>query len=718
MNDLARIRSLDNRGGLIFMNRIFHNSTRKSGYTVVYTLNEYNEVIELEFLKNLQIRKLPDEIFNFKYLQKLSASSIGLTIFPLKLVSLKELISVDLSYNQITEYPPSLINLKYLKRLNLGHNKITKLPKEIANITRPIVWDADYQMYEYVDLYENPLIEPPIEVVKRGNTSIKNYFISLEFDTERLFESKLIVVGQGGVGKTFLINRLVKDEIDENEPTTEGIDIVKWEMPIPASKDFVLNVWDFGGQEIYHSTHQFFLTKRSVYLLVWAARFDDDLTGFDYWLSIIKLLSSNSPVIIVQNKIDERIKDIDENSLKSKFPNIVGFFKVSAITGEGIDTLKDSIKHCVSNLDHIGDLLPKNWMNIRKDLESKKSKNYISYSDYKIICDKLKLDVSHLDSLANYFHDLGLFLHFMENKILRNTVFLNPEWATNAVYKLIDTREVQNALGKFSYDMLFRIWSAYPEEKFICLIELMKKFELVFQIFDTDDYIIPELLLPRKPEFQWDYTHNLILEYQYEFMPAGIITRLIVRMHDMIVDNIYWKYGLMINSFNTDALIISNPLSKKINIWVHGQNKSELLFIIRREIDTIHKSLNRPIVKELVPCICKDCIDKSVEPEYFDFNILKRFYYKGRQEITCPRSAFDISIANILEVFEENVISRDKEIISILYELVDQKDNEKTLLAKANDILIAQPNFFGLGLNINNLVKNVIKNKKTKPNNV
>ena len=35
-----------------------------------------------------------------------------------------------------------------------------------------------------------------------------------------------------------------------------------------------LAVWDFGGQEIYHATHQFFLTDQSLFVLVWSARAD------------------------------------------------------------------------------------------------------------------------------------------------------------------------------------------------------------------------------------------------------------------------------------------------------------------------------------------------------------------------------------------------------------------------------------------------------------
>ena len=47
-----------------------------------------------------------------------------------------------------------------------------------------------------------------------------------------------------------------------------GIDVIEWHFGMEGGQDFGVNMWDFGGQEIYHATHQFFLTKRSLYALV------------------------------------------------------------------------------------------------------------------------------------------------------------------------------------------------------------------------------------------------------------------------------------------------------------------------------------------------------------------------------------------------------------------------------------------------------------------
>jgi len=429
-----------------------------------------------------------------------------------------------------------------------------------------------------------------------------------------------------------------------------GIEINQWRIETPKAKNFIINLWDFGGQEIYHATHQFFLSKRSLYLFVWNARKDNDLTSFDYWLNVVKILSDNSPVIVVLNKIDERIKSIDEQSLQDKFENIKSFESVSALKGTGIEVLTGNIKQQIDQLPHIGDVLPKVWIDISKRLEELDT-NFISFDEYKNICSEFGLDEERAEFLSQYYHDLGVFLHFLDNTVLRDIVFLKPDWATNAVYKVVDTKEIQKNHGKFQFHHLKKIWDDYPEDKYAHLLELMKKFEICFQIPETQRYIVPELLKPSKPDFQWNYAANMRFEYRYDFMFAGIITRFIVRTHDIIKEEIYWKCGVALEREDAQALVISDCLTRTISIWIRGQKKEELLAIIRREINYIHKTLNCPNVREMIPCKCNKCFT-AIQPHFYEYNTLCRFRKRRKKRITCPLSADDVSVEILLGNYE------------------------------------------------------------------
>ena len=615
-------------------------------------------------LNDNYLSSLPLEIGNLKNLTWLYLAYNALTSLPVTFRNLKDLTTVWLTANQLT-HMPDLTGLTRLMRLDLSENQICKLPKEALNLRPPIKWMWTTAR-NGVFLQGNPFERPPIEIVKQGNWALKNYFKSVETEeVVRVYEAKLLIVGEGGVGKTCMMKRLMAPDkvIDQNELATEGIEINRWIIQTPKAKSLRINIWDFGGQEIYHATHQFFLTKRSLYLFVWTARMDDDLTSFDYWINAVKLLSDSSPVIVVLNKIDQRIKTIDEQSLQCKFGNIVCFDRVSALKGTGIQDLAAKITQNIAQLPHIGDVLPTVWVDIRRRLEAL-DKNYISFYEYRAICSEFGLDQERAQFLSRYYHDLGVFLHFLDNPLLKEIVFLKPEWATNAVYKVVDTREIQESYGAFDFEQLKCVWRDYPEDKFVHLLELMKKFELCFQIPGTQTYIVPELLRPAKPPFEWDYANNLRCEYRYEFMPAGIMTRFIVRIHDIIKEDIYWKNGVILERENTEALVISERLNRKISIWVRGVNRKELVAIIRREIDYIHKTLNNPDVKEMIPCICSEC-EHSSNPYFHDFTDLMKAEQRFKKKIECKKSFEHILIKSLLGDYEWDV---DKERVESLQE--------------------------------------------------
>ena len=188
----------------------------------------------------------------------------------------------------------------------------------------------------------------------------------------------------------------------------------------------------------------------------------------------------------------------------------------------------------------------------------------------------------------------------------------------------------------------------------------MKKFELCFQLSDSQDYIVPELLRPEKPDFEWNSQDNLRFEYQYEFMPAGVITRFIVRTRDLNKEEIYWQYGVVLERENTEALVISEPLNRKIRIWVKGEDRKELLAIIRREIDHIHGTLNDPNIKEMLPCICNTC-KQNTQPNFYEFDILKGRLKNNVREIYCDTGQQNVSIEELLgEVVTEKERKEEK----------------------------------------------------------
>jgi len=547
-----------------------------------------------------------------------------------------------------------LINLK---RLDIMNNRIERLPADFTS------WWPSMEINWEDICTGNPLADPPVEIVKKGKRAIENYFAEIQQRDSVLFlESKLLLVGSGDVGKTTLMKKLKDNDFvvtPGTEDTTRGIDIQPWQLSCPFSDgqvhDVKIHFWDFGGQDILHATHQFFLTKRSLYLFVWDPRKEEETRSFDYWLNAVKLFGSGSPLIMVMNKADVRIKHIDEASFQDKFPNIAQFHQVSCVNGQQIPELTETIRTALCGMSHLLDKLPKRWMEIRDELETWKD-DYITQEDYFTVCRAYGMYKEKALFLSDYLHDLGIILHFHQDPILAGTVILKPEWATGAVYALIDSLEIQKNKGRFKRALLERYWNKkkYPAEKYSQLLRLIEKFELCFNIVGTDDYILPELLPSQRPPLEMDAyrsttPRNLQLHYSYDFMPAGIITRFISRIHYLICDDHYWNNGVELAFSGSSALVVSDAAQKRIRVSVAGENNTQLMGVIRSHFDHIHETLNMKKEKhvfEEVPCICSECVH-SGEAYFYKYNVLQKFISIGRDAF-CEKNFKEVSTHQLL----------------------------------------------------------------------
>jgi internalin A len=217
------------------------------------------EVTKLPNLTSLdlhgnQLTDLPPEITQLTKLTRLDLWGNRLTIVPSEITKLISLTSLDLRYNKLTSLPPEIAKLTNLTYLNLSGNQLTSLPVDIAKLSK--LFD--------LDLRGNQLPIPPETLAHPRD--VKAIFAAIAGLTsgQRLNEAKMLVVGDGDVGKSSVVERLIYNTFNPKKQTTVGVEIND-EMKVVQSEvkgegePVKLNIWDFGGQEIQHSTHQFFL---------------------------------------------------------------------------------------------------------------------------------------------------------------------------------------------------------------------------------------------------------------------------------------------------------------------------------------------------------------------------------------------------------------------------------------------------------------------------
>jgi len=677
ISDIDHLKELQNLTSLDLSNNqisdIDHLKELQNLTSLNLSINQISDIDHLKELQNLTSLNLSfNQISDIDHLKELqNLTSLDLRSNQISdidhLKELQNLTSLDLSNNQILDID-HLKELQNLSSLNLSSNQITDIHNILAIIENfeKIDLRSSFTRDGVINLTNNPIEIPPPEIVRQGIEAVQNYFQEIKQDgIDYLFEAKMLVIGEGGAGKTSLCQKILNAEYrlrpEMEDKSTEGIDIMQHRFPLANNRDFTVNLWDFGGQEVYHSTHQFFLTKRSMYILVTDSRKDD--TDLQYWLHVQQLLAGDSPVLIVQNEKQDRIKDLKQNEIRGAFKNVKGFLRTNLKDNRGLAEIVKTVETQLQTLPHIGDELPKTWVRIRQTLEAR-PESHISRQEYLAICKNAGIDdKDRAYWLSSYLHDLGVILHFQDDPILERIIILDNEWGTDAVYRVIDTKQVIAQKGRFDMADLKEIWQEELYRGYeLELVRLMEKFKLCYPLKDNQAYIAPQLLPVDKPVYEWDSTGSLQLKYQYDFMPKGILSRLIVEVNEYIKDGIVWNTGVLLEKDGAIAEVMETYAKNEITINVKGSNPESLRAVVMHEIDEINMSFQNLQFEKLVPCNCRGCVKKST-PHFFKESQLSERKLYGKNKIECGQPPYHeadvLNLLNAIHTFDHQAAESD-----------------------------------------------------------
>ena len=662
---------------------------RKKVETSVFIFGEGSE--NIEFISLIQSKNLEEIRFetaqpNLNYIDA-SHCNIKKIIFSKPCPNLQ---AVYLNHNELVHFEIN-IDLPELELLDLSYNEpltALEITGELPKLTFLYLQKCNLKdLIYYKDLFLRPrfdfcidgnegLQSPPIEIVKQGKTAVVSYIRQITDEggkVEYLFETKVLIIGEGGTGKTSFAIKMKdpKKILPKDEDTTFGIEVSKWNFEIEHSfrgnQTLFTNLWDFGGQKLYQGTHQIFFSVKSFYVLLAASR--EDSTDFAYWLNTVEQLAgTDSKLLIVANIKHGHKPQIDSNGLKGRFGDMItDIFEVDLEKDQQrVWELQKELKHLLPKLSGIGDPLPPSWKKIREEL-STIDENYISRDRYLEICRKNKTNIDELDVLNEYFNRIGVFTYYFDDPVLKQRVFLNSNWLLKTVYSVLNADTVKMGKGRITHRQLNLLWcedDTRLETNYIS--QLMHRLGLMYEIAGKGIFIIPSHLSIEQPYKIWDFENELdILQFSYKFdkyMPRGIMPRLIVALHPYINDNeTLWKSGFNITyNANTFAEIKeSYEKPDTFQIRIHGIDKREFKGVIFSELNKIlepYKKLNYEIT---VPCICGECNNKK-EKHFFKLSTLNNLRSKfkfpppKRAQAQCEMSGILVDVISLLEGFEMN----------------------------------------------------------------
>ena len=472
----------------------------------------------------------------------------------------------------LRELPEGLRKMTTLRRLTISDLRLQDLPDWLPEIAESFSFDDiwEHGQKKAIVFLKNTTVEniPDMSIFEQPYEVVAEWFKNRALGrTQPLNEIKVVFLGDGEAGKSLTIARLMSgggEPVDYMDETTPGIVIKDKEYDLDGRK-IQVHYWDFGGQEIMHSMHRIFLTKRTMYVVLLNAREDKQGEQAQYWLQNIQSFAPDAPVLLVLNKIDRNPKaELAERTLRSTYPGLTQIVRLSAtefdkdrFNKEFTDVLLDEIV----KTGYLEAQWPSAWIKVKEQLEKMKS-HYILGNEYKALCTKCQVDDVQTE-LLHWFNDLGVSFCFCgkEDYVLKKHVILRPDWITNGLYIILFNECAGAQNGQIPHESIYALLERAGEDKSIrCtlpearydrpgdieyVLGVMRKFQLSLDTKDGKEFI--PMLCQHDSTMDIHYYKNDtdILEFNmvFKYLPENLLHRLMVeRYTELDLDNV-WRNG-------------------------------------------------------------------------------------------------------------------------------------------------------------------------------
>lgn len=656
------------------------------------SLGNLVRLAELNLVGN-ELAVLPDSIGNLAALAKLNLerndlvtlpSSIGklgaltemrlyhnhLTNLPSSIGNLSNLTELQLADNELRTLPDSIGNLAALTKLNLKRNKLIHLPGSIGNLTAIKVLDlADNELGELpskfadllgrasaIHLENNSLDEPLPEIVKHGTETLAAYLRSLD-DASEQYEAKILLVGENDVGKTSLVAALRGDSFVEKRPVTDGVEISPLAFRHPTlGHNMTLQVWDYGGQEQSRASNQFTFSHHALYIIVWHARRGQD--QIYKWMRSIRLrVGGKARIILVSTHCEHSQLEADYSRPEQEFGDIlVGSFRVDNRTGTGIPELRHAIAEQTARLPQMGQRISSRWLAAWSQvLRRAEVEPQIRYEAFREICAKTSVSDQEIIVLIRLLNDLGNLIYYDDDEGLKDIVFLNLEWLTNAISCVLEDESTRAADGVLSHARLTQIWHqrdgwlSSPVPYYPYLLRLMEKFDISCRLKDDPlGSLVAERVPHQRPRLPWECRtqpppgiRSLALIYRLSEPAPELVPWLTVR-HYGATTGLHWQRGVFlrhpIEAYASEAILeFRNP--NELVLEVRAPSPDLFFNVLRESVEKLIRDRLPGLSYQLDVACPGQAADGSRCSGLFSLDGLRRLQENGHTTHACVKCA-------------------------------------------------------------------------------
>jgi small GTP-binding protein len=158
-----------------------------------------------------------------------------------------------------------------------------------------------------------------------------------------MFHVKVILAGDGTVGKTSLLHRYVFDEFIKEHKMTIGMDTHTKLTPVPGLGPVKIHTWDLAGQPQWSAVRESFYLGSHAMALVFDVNKPETIQHLPDWVSECRGKAPGIPVLIVANKIDLPHKVPTGRIARWARENQFDYIETSPNTGQNVNALFEKL---------------------------------------------------------------------------------------------------------------------------------------------------------------------------------------------------------------------------------------------------------------------------------------------------------------------------------------------------------------------------------------
>ncbi len=153
---------------------------------------------------------------------------------------------------------------------------------------------------------------------------------------------KVVVAGDGNVGKTSLIRRFCEGKFEQTRVATIGVDFQTQTVDLPG-QTVKLSIWDMAGQDRFQIIRAGFYRGSRAAALVYDVTEPESFASLTRWRDEILEAVEQQLFIVVGNKID--LERTQQSKQAQEFANSLQapYLETSALDGNGVAQLFETL---------------------------------------------------------------------------------------------------------------------------------------------------------------------------------------------------------------------------------------------------------------------------------------------------------------------------------------------------------------------------------------